>query len=170
MQAEILVLRLVHILGGVVWVGSMVFVTVFLGPALQQVGPAAGQVMGALQQRRMMVFMPVVGILTILSGLRLYWIMSDGFASPYTSSATGMTFGMAGLLAILAFIIGMSFARPAMVRSGQIAARMASASDAERPGMQAEMQRLRARGQSASLAVLVLLILAAVGMAVARYL
>ena len=41
MIAEILVLRLVHVLGGMFWVGSGLFSTFFLLPALAGAGPAA---------------------------------------------------------------------------------------------------------------------------------
>ena len=34
MQGELLVLRLVHVLGGIFWVGSALFMAIFLFPAL----------------------------------------------------------------------------------------------------------------------------------------
>jgi hypothetical protein len=46
MAAEVLVLRLVHILGGIAWVGFAAFNTYFLIPSLGEAGPAAGPVMG----------------------------------------------------------------------------------------------------------------------------
>ena len=170
MSAEIIVLRLVHVLCGMLWVGAMVFMSAFLMPALQQVGPAAGAVMGALQRRRLMTFMPVVATLTLLSGFRLYWIMSDGLAAAYVESPVGITFGVAGLLATVGFVLGLAVARPAMARAGALAQRVASAPEAERAALQAEMAGLRQRGRAASLAVATLVVLAAVRMAVARYL
>jgi uncharacterized membrane protein len=169
MQAEILLLRLVHVLSGLVWVGAMVFMSVFLMPAMQQAGPAGGAVMNALQQRRLMTFMPVVAMLTLLSGLRLYWIMSDGFSAAYVESSAGATFGVAGLLSIAAFVLGLVVLRPAMARAGALAQQLPTAPEAERPALQAEIQRLRARGRPVGLAAAVLLVLAAAGMAVARY-
>ena len=73
MSTELVVLRLVHILGGIFWLGSGLFTTFFLIPALGRAGPAAaGPVMGALQQRRLFTVLPVVALLTILSGVRLF--------------------------------------------------------------------------------------------------
>lgn len=169
MHAELLVLRLVHVLSGLVWVGAMVFMSAFLMPALQHAGPAAGAVMAGLQQRRLMTFMPVVASLTLLSGFRLYWIMSDGFSAAYARSPTGLTFGVAGLLALAAFVLGLAVIRPAMARAGMLGQRLASASEAERVAIQQEMQHLRARGASLSLVAAALVVLAAAGMAVARY-
>ena len=89
MTAEILVLRLVHILGGIFWVGSGLFTTFFLVPALASSGPSAGPVMTALQRRHLFTALPVSALLTILSGLRLMWIGSAGFAPAYFASASG---------------------------------------------------------------------------------
>ena len=48
---EIIVLRLVHIVGSILWVGAAVFNMVFLAPTLRRVGPSAGPVMVALRRR-----------------------------------------------------------------------------------------------------------------------
>lgn len=171
MHAEILVLRLVHVTSGALWVGGIVLLSGFVMPALQQAGPAAaGPVMAGLIQRRAMTYMPVVAGLAILSGFRLYWIMSDGFAAPYVESATGLTFLVAGIVATVAFIIGMAVTRPAMARVAALAQQLPTMPEAARPPLQAEMQRLRARGRMASLIVAWLVVLAAAGMAIARYL
>lgn len=172
MHAELVVLRLVHVVSGMLWVGFMLFNVAFLMPALQSLGPgpAQGQVMGALQRRRLMTVLPLVALLTVLSGLRLYWIVSDGFSAAYVQSRMGTTFGIAALLAIAAYAIGMAVARPAMARMGALGARLASAAEEERAALQAEMQRLRARGRVWSLVVAALVLTAAAGMAVARYL
>lgn len=170
MIAELLVLRLVHILGGIFWLGSGLFTTFFLVPALGRVGPAAGQVMGALQQRRLFTVLPVVAILTILSGLRLFQVVSAGFAPAYVSSRMGQTFLWSGVAAIAAFLLSLIVARPAMLRAGQLGATMASAPDDQRAERAAEIARLGRRGAIASVAAMVLLIGAAAGMAVARYL
>lgn len=169
MHAEVLVLRLVHVVGGALWAGGMVLLTMFLMPALQQAGPAAAPVMGALQQRRMMTYMPVIALLTILSGLRLYWIVSGGFAAEYVRSGAGVTFGAAALLATIAFVIGVGIGRPAMQRAGALMAGMQDQPEAERAALRAEADALRRRGARASLAAAVLVVLAAAGMAVARY-
>jgi uncharacterized membrane protein len=171
MSSELVVLRIVHVLGGIFWVGSGLFTTVFLAPALGQLGPAgAGPVMGALQQRRLFTILPVVAVLTILSGVRLLQIASGGFSPVYFDSRTGQTFLWSGVAAVIAFLLSLLVARPAMVRMGQLSASMATMPEAERGARSAEIGRLRRRSGLASIAATVLLIGAAVGMAVARYL
>ena len=171
MSTELLVLRLVHILGGIFWLGSGLFTTFFLMPALGRVGPAAaGPVMGALQQRRLFTILPIVALLTMLSGLRLFHIVSAGFAPAYLSSRTGQTFMWSGIAAVVAFLLSILVARPAALRAGQLGASMGSAPEAERAGRAAEMERLRKRSAVASILAMVFLVSAAAGMAVARYL
>jgi uncharacterized membrane protein len=171
MTAEIIVLRLVHILGGIFWLGSGLFTSLFLVPALGRLGPAgAGPVMGALQQRRLFAVLPLVAVATILSGARLLHIASSGFASTYFATSTGRTLLWSGIAAITGFLLSLVVARPAMLRAGQLGASMSTLSDAERGARAAEIDRLRRRGGLASGVATVLLVVAAAGMAVARYL
>lgn len=170
MSAEILVLRIVHILGGIFWLGSALFTTFFLIPALGRVGPqAAGPVMGALQQRRLFTVLPVVALLTIISGARLLHI-SAGFAPGYLDSRTGQTLLWSGIAAVITFLLSLLVVRPAVVRSAQIAASLATMPDAERAARSSEVERLRRRSSIAGNVAIVLLVGAAIGMAVARYL
>lgn len=170
MNAEIIVLRLVHILGAIFWLGSGLFSTFFLVPAIGRAGPAGGAVMGALQQGRMLKVMPLVALLTILSGSRLLYVVSDGFSPAYVDSATGLTFMWSGVAAIAAFVLGLAVARPAMVRAAKLGAAMANAPEEQRAAKDAEIERLRRMGTIVSHTAMLLLIGAAAGMAVARYL
>lgn len=170
-MGELLVLRVVHVLGGIFWVGSMIFNTFFLMPALAAVGPAAGQVMAGLQQRRLFTAIPVVAVLTILSGLRLMWITSAGFVDGYLASARGATFAISGVLAVIAFFIGILVLRPAALRAGALGAQLASAATPEaRAELGAQLAKLRQRSAQVSTILVWLLLLSAVGMAVGRYL
>lgn len=171
MTAEILVLRLVHILGGIFWLGSGLFTAIFLVPALARLGPAsAGPVMGALQQRRIFTVVPLVAIATILSGLRLLHIASHGFTPAYFSTGTGGTLLWSGIAAIVGFLLALTVARPAMMRANQLGASMATVPDAERGARAAEIERLRRRGANVNSLAILLIVAAAAGMAVARYL
>jgi uncharacterized membrane protein len=171
MTAEVIVLRIIHILGGVFWVGGMMFMSFFLMPVLAGLGPAAAPVMGGLNQKRFPIVMPIVALLVILSGLRLLMIASANFGASYFQSAVGRTFSMAGGLAIVAFIFGMALVRPAMMKTVALGQQMGSAQDdATRSRIAAEMAATRKRGATGNMIVLTLLLLAALGMAVARYL
>src|SRR5687767_13848661 len=142
----IVVARLIHILGGIIWVGAMVFVAAFLTPAIQETGPDGGKVMAAIGRRRFMVVMPVLAIATILSGIYLYWRVSAGFEMGYMKSGPGHAYAIGGLLAILAFVVGITVTRPAMMKSMALVQSASSASEAERPSIMAQAAALRNRG------------------------
>jgi uncharacterized membrane protein len=170
MHAELLVLRLIHILSGIAWLGSGVFTTFFLVPALSSSPEVMGQVLAGLQRRRYFVFSQIVAGLTILSGLRLLWIDSAGFNSGYFATGTGRMFGISGAAAIIAAVLTLGIARSAAVRAGKISAQLSAAQDArERERLLAELDPLRRRGTRATILGVAFGILAASGMAIARY-
>lgn len=171
MIVELLVLRFVHVVGGILWVGSALFTSLFLMPALAAAGPAAaGPVFAQLAKRRLMTFMPVVAILTVLSGLRLLMLVSAGNAAVYFATRSGQAFAIAGAAAILAFLVGMAFARPSAMRAGKLSASLANAPESERPHLTRALEAERRRGALATNVSMSLLIIGAGGMALARYL
>ena len=170
MKAELLILRLVHILGGIFWVGSLMFTSFFLIPVIGSSPVVAGQVMAGLQKRRLFTLLPIVALLTIASGIRLLAIASAGFSSAYFSTSTGRVFAASALAAIIAFFLSILISRPGFVRVGKLGASLATATDeGTRQRITAEMQRLTRRVAIANAIVAVLLLFAAAGMAIARY-
>jgi len=165
---ELIVLRVIHVLGGIMWAGIGIFMAFFLGPAMQSMGPTGGQVMGALQKRKFMVIMPIIALLTILSGLRLMMIASGNFGAGYFQTPMGRTFAGAGLAAILAFVIGLAVNLPTMRRMGTLQQAMAS-DPVSKERIAAEIKQLQKRMSVVGSVVLLLLLIAATGMAVARY-
>jgi uncharacterized membrane protein len=170
MKGELLTLRLIHILGAIFWVGSMMFTTFFLAPVIRSSPAVAGQVMAGLQRRRLFIALPIVALLTIASGLRLLSIVSAGFSGSYFSTPTGRTFATSAVAATIAFVLSLLISRPGFVRIGRLGASLAAApDDGSRQRIESEMQRLTRRVAISNAFVVVLLLVAAAGMAVARY-
>lgn len=169
MTAEVIVLRLIHIMGGIVWVGGMTVMAFFVMPVLTGLGPAAGPVMAGLNQKKFPVIMPIIALLTILSGLRLMMIDSANFQGAYFQSPVGRTFAMAGGLAILAFLFGIIVVRPVMMKSMALGQQMGAADATQKAKLEEEMGSLRKRGATANMIIFVMLLVAALGMATARY-
>ncbi|HET7040251.1 MAG TPA: hypothetical protein VFH97_10225 [Gemmatimonadales bacterium] len=170
MDLVTVVLRLLHIVLGALWVGMMAFNVFFLGPALQDAGPAGGAVMAALQRRRLMTVMPAIALVTILSGL---WLMMRvwGGVGPLMDSTAGQTLALGATAAIVAFVLGVGILRPIMVRTTALAQGMGTArSDQERAERVTELEGLRARGTVLSRLIMALLLLAVATMAIAQYL
>lgn len=171
MDPLLLILRLLHIVLGSLWVGIIVFNAIFLGPVIGELGPDGGKVMGALQRRGMMTFLPLIGAATLLSGAWLLWEASLGFAPAYFRSGPGHAYSIGGALAIVGFLLGILVMRPTMLRVGVLAQGMAQVtSETERADRQRTIQALRTRASTMGRAVAVLLVLATAAMAVARYL
>jgi len=168
------VLRLVHILAGIFWVGATVVLGAFIMPAARAVGPSAGALMSQLMQRqRLQLWINVTMTLTILAGLALYGLDSRMSGGGFGRSATGMTLGLGALLAIAAAGVGGAMVKPTGRKLGDIAERMQEAlrgGGAPPANLVAEAQPLQQKMQRAVTIMSVLLVLSATTMAIARYL
>ena len=169
-DVTLLILRVLHILLGVFWAGTLIFNAFYLQPAMRDAGPDAAKVSAGLMRRRFLDVMPVVAAITILSGLWMYWLVSAGFQPAYMGSPTGMALGLGGVAAIGAFAVGVSVMRPSVLRAAALAQEAAQADPPERDAQLAEAQKLRARAGAAGRVVAGLLIVAVITMALARYL
>jgi uncharacterized membrane protein len=167
-MSELIVLRLIHILGAILWLGSGLFTAFFLQPALAKAGPgAAGPIVADLQRRRLFTILPTVALLTILSGIRLMMIVSAG-SPQWFESAMGRTYSVSGALAIVSFLTAVFIGRPATVRMGKLSQSPVPAG-AGKEARAAEIRSLQRRATWSTQLAISLLILAAAGMAVARY-
>ena len=164
-----IVLRFAHVFCGALWVGMMTFQVFFLTPALTEMGPDAGKVMAGMMKRRLPVIMPIIALIAIVSGFWLFQRMSGGSMAALMATPMGQGFAWGGAIALLAFLIGIVVMRPAMMKSMKLMAEITSAPPPQRSGMQAEVQKLRARATVLGNVVTVMLLLTLGLMAVARY-
>jgi len=170
-DALMIVLRLLHVVLGVFWAGTLFFVAWLLIPSVGDAGPDGAKVMQALQRRGMLNIVPVAALLTILSGLVLYWRVSGGFQPAWSGSPTGMSLGIGAVSAIVAFVIGVFVMRAATLKAGALSQTLAQLTEASaREARMAEIQALRLRAAQAARWVAALLAIAVATMAVARYL
>jgi uncharacterized membrane protein len=163
-------LRLIHILAGVFWVGTIFLVAGFLMPTARSVGPESGRFMQHLMlQRRLPVFLVITMLLTVVSGFTMYGRMTAATHGAWAGTPPGIGYGVGGLAALLAAIIGGAISGPAarrMAALGQGAGQSGGLS-AEQRG---EMERLQARATLGSRATAGFLAVAVAAMAIARYL
>ena len=165
-----IVLRFSHVFFGALWVGMMAFQIFFLMPALNEAGPDAGKVMGALARRRIPIILPIFALITLISGMWLFQRMSGGNMGALMASPMGKAFAVGGASALVAFLIGIVVMRPAMLRSMKLQESLATASPADRATITPELQQLRARGNVFGKVVMWMLLFTLTAMAVARYL
>jgi uncharacterized membrane protein len=168
MNFYVILLRLLHIFGGVFWVGAAGTHILFIEPAARATKPESGRFMQALMVRqRLPISISISSWITIISGLLLYWRGSSGFQISWITSSMGLAFTISALAAFLSFFIGMLVLGPTAKKMGAI-------SQGIGPGGPTDEQRrslgdLEARMHSAGKVDLVFLVIALLGMAVARY-
>jgi uncharacterized membrane protein len=164
-----IVLRLMHVVGGVLWVGFTVFAAVYLLPSLAEAGPDGGKVTAVLQRRRLLTVFPIIALLTVLSGLWLY-VRASRMAPGFSSSRMGITLGFGGVCALLALFLGALVIGPSMNRATATAQQAAQAqANEERQALLGLAAQLRGRAAAAAWIASVLLIVAAGAMAIGRY-
>lgn len=169
MGALMIVLRLVHVVFGVFWAGSIFFMVSFLMPTARDAGPAGGPFMRRFAQSSFVNALAGAGVLTVLSGLWMMWIVSGNMSGAWFGSPQGITLSIGGLSAIVGLGIGLTMSRPAGMRMGVLAAAIEAAGGQPTPEQAAELPALQARMGRAGRWVAMLLAVAVVCMAVARY-
>jgi len=170
MNTVVMVLRAIHILCGVYWAGTLFFLVTLLQPSVADAGPEGGKVQQALIRRRLLEIVPLMAVLTILSGIELYRRASGGFSTAWISSVPGTTLTIGALSALLAFTVGMAVLRPTVKKVGPLAQQAQGTPEGpERDAALAVVGRLRRRAVLAGRWVAVLLAIAVITMAIFRY-
>jgi hypothetical protein len=164
-----LVLRLIHILAGIFWAGTMFLVTGFLVPTVRETGREGGRFMQHLmQRRRLQVFLGLAMLLTVLSGVIMYARLAGATHGAWAGTRPGIAYGVGALSAILAAAIGGAIGSSAGRR--MLAVGQAVGASGPTPEQQAEMGRLQARMSLGARLAAGLLAVSAGAMAIARYL
>ena len=115
MDYLMIIARVVHILTGIFWVGTLIVLSRFVFPAVNDAGADGAKVARGMAQRGLVRAIPSASGLTLLSGIYLYYRVSAGFQSEYMSSGPGISYGIGALSAIIAMILGGSVVRKAVI-------------------------------------------------------
>ena len=107
MDILVLILRLLHIIGGVFWVGGALAMNFFVAPTMRATGDAGKQFAGHLMGRtQFSQFMMYSGIASIIAGFILYGIDSNWFTSEWQSSGPGIGFSIGAVFALVGMATG----------------------------------------------------------------
>jgi hypothetical protein len=123
--------RVLHIVFAALWVGSGVFLTLYVTPAIRAIGPDGAPVMAELTRRRMGAFIGAAAMLTLLSGLWMYWIFTNGFDGAIVDHGAGLALGIGGLCGIVAAVIGGAVISRAAERAGTLSRQIAQLPEGE---------------------------------------
>jgi hypothetical protein len=170
MDISLLAFRIAHVVGAIFWGGAVLFLVDFLEPSVREAGPAGLKVMQALRRRHYLEAIPAMALLTLVSGFGLYWRDFHRFHPGPGASHSELSFGLGGLAAVAAFLVGISVMRPSALRLLRLAAEAAGAPPERQDALRADVDRLRVRVRVSGRVIVVFLTASMLAMAVGRYL
>lgn len=161
----IIILRFLHIVSALFWVGAALMLALFVEPAAQAAGPAGSQFMQKLALSKYGIAVSIAGTLTVLAGFILFFRLGYGLGT-----IPGQTFLGGGIVGLIGLIYGGAVTGPAAAKMGRLGA--ATGSDGKPPATEqmGQMQALQAKLAQAGRIQAVLVTIAGIMMAVARYL
>jgi len=163
------VLRFIHIVLGVLWVGGIFALSVIIVPGMQQLGVPLDGLMRTLNHKKFSQIMMAFGGLNVLAGIIMMGILSHGHDAEFFSSHFGRTLALGGISAILALVVGGSMARPTMEKIGKLQADLGANPPKGDDPRKAQLASLQKRTVTLSKVIIGLLLFAVTCMAVARY-
>jgi hypothetical protein len=161
-----IVLRLLHIVSGVFWVGTAIFTRFFLVPSVAATAESGQAFMRHLTAKTGLTGrVTLASYLTVVSGAALFWIDSQGFTSAWRSSGAGIGFGLGALAGLVGFGFGQIVGRNAAL-IGKWGSQVQGAPTAEQI---AALDQARRKMNAASATSTTFLLASLVFMATARY-
>lgn len=159
-------LRIIHIVGGVFWVGGTLMMTFFIGPTVGAIGESGQKFVGHLMNNlKFSNRMAIASGATVLAGFILYALDARA-GNAWLRSSFAIGLGIGAIFALVGFVAGILIGRTikAMVQLGGQLQGKPSAEQMTR------LQELSKRQSTYSVIATLSLVLATVFMAIARYL
>jgi hypothetical protein len=166
-----IVLRTIHIGAGVLWVGGSALFFFFLEPTMNKLGPDAERFIDeVMNKRKAPIYFLVSSTLTVIGGAILYWRDSSGLNIDWITSPGGLAFTVGGIAAILGWLGGNLLIPTTVMKLSAVGGQMKAAGGPPSPDLLSRLHALQERLHTIGLVDLVLLGIAVLGMASARYL
>jgi len=166
----LLLLRLIHIVAGVGWVGGAVVNSLFVEPSARATAPASGKFMQYfMSKRRFSAYMAVTSGLTVLAGGLLFWNSSGGFQWIWIRSGPGLMFTIGSVVGLAVWLWGLLLIAPRASRLSALGQAIGTAGGPPTPAQAAELHKLDREMSFIGRVDFVLLLVALFAMATARY-
>jgi uncharacterized membrane protein len=171
MDVYMAVVRIVHIFGGVFWVGTAWMTAGFLLPTAEAIGSDADKFMAFINvKRRYPTFIAIAAGFNLLAGILLYWHDSVGLQLSWITTPTGLAETFGALCAIVGFVLGFRVIKPTIEEFGKIGHEIHSGPQPPTADQLAKLNQVQKRLDSAERIVAIILGLALLAMATMRYL
>jgi uncharacterized membrane protein len=167
-----LVFRFIHIVAGVLWVGSTFLFVAIIGPSAAEVGPSAGPVLSvAVKKRKVVKVITGLGITNVLAGWVLWLRNMDLYGSldNWVSSRFGLVITIGAVLATITFFVGYIGVGRNVERLVDLGNEVAASGGPPSAEQQTRIGQLTSALERHGKLDLLLLLLATIAMATARY-
>jgi hypothetical protein len=168
MNTYLIALRLIHIFAGAYWVGAAIIQVVFIARAAKASTPESGKFMQALMGRyHFPISLGIASYLTVGAGILLYWRNSGGLQLAWITSGVGLGYTIGAAAAFVSFFLGLLVFAPTSRKLAAVSAAIGPTGPT--PDQLAELGRLNARMDAAGKLDVIVLVIALLAMATARY-
>ncbi|HZD78948.1 MAG TPA: hypothetical protein VE646_02750 [Actinomycetota bacterium] len=167
-----LVFRFFHIAAGVLWVGSAFLFVGFIGPSAAEVGPSAVPLLtAAVKKRKVARVITGLGIVNVLAGWTM-WLHDMGLygsVGHWVSSRFGLVITIGAVLATTSAFVGSIGVGANVERLVDLSGEIAASGAPPTTNQEQALNRISSALERHGKLDLVLLILAVIAMATARY-
>jgi hypothetical protein len=167
-----LVFRVLHIVGGVLWVGSTFLFSAFVGRAAAAIGPAAGPMLHQLVvEQKVTKAITGISIVTVAAGGFVYWhdLQIAGSLADFIETDFGLALTIGAVLGITAMFWGIFQVGEKVEQMVAFAGSALTAQGPPPPEVVAEMDRRGAQLRRNGAIDLLLQLGAVIAMSTARY-
>jgi uncharacterized membrane protein len=171
MDLGLIVLRLAHVVAGASWVGGAFLMILVVSRTAKLSGAQGEEFFGRLMTvGRGAKYFEVIALTTVVAGVLLYVRASSGLQLAWIASPTGIGFSIGAAAAIVSLVWGGTMVGPTTERLQLLGAEIAASGGVPNAAQLATIERLRGRLEVFAKADLLLLGVAVMMMATARYL
>jgi hypothetical protein len=161
--------RVLHIASAITWAGGAALFFFYLEPTMNKLGPDAEKFVNEMiNVRKLPIYFAISSTLAVLGGALLYYHDAGGLQL-WTSSPTGVVFTIGAVAGILAWIGGNAFIPRNAMKIQAILGDMRAAGGPPSADLLARLHATQARLRTVGAVDLVLIVIAVLGMATARY-
>jgi uncharacterized membrane protein len=121
MNILVIVLRILHVIAGMLWAGGAIHYFLFIEPTAKATAPESQKFMGYLMTRKKWTdFMGAMSLVTILAGAALYYRLGS-VDWGWVTTGPGIGFTLGALAGIIVFAVGNLMIGPRIGRLGKLA-------------------------------------------------
>ena len=161
----LILFRLTHVPAAIAWAGGALLVEFYVQPAIEAGGPKAASIIEMMSKTR--VYFTLAATLTVLGGAALY--IRDAGGLQLWTSPTGWVFTLGAVCGIIAWASGGALLAPTLAQISKLGAEMQAAGGPPSADLVSRMQAAQARVKKIGRTDTVLIIIAIITMATARY-